>query len=108
MNETAITIFDPYSAHYKTTRMIKFMFIVFIHAACSLRQQGRITPYLPRLPRTDLTIDIPPAHSQLLVLPLHITILKSTETMATKQATVASFIESAPPGEVGRNGLPNE
>jgi len=27
--------------------------------------------------------------------------------MATKQATVASFIESAPPGEVGRNGLPN-
>jgi hypothetical protein len=28
--------------------------------------------------------------------------------MASKQATVASFIESAPPGEVGRNGLSNQ
>jgi hypothetical protein len=28
--------------------------------------------------------------------------------MASKQATVASFIESAPPGEVGRNGVSNQ
>jgi len=30
-----------------------------------------------------------------------------TRNMASKQATVASFVESAPPGEVGRNGLSN-
>ena len=65
------------------------------------------TPYLPRSPQTDLTIDIPPSHLQLRTrAALHITIHRPTEAMATKQATVASFIESAPPGEVGRNGLP--
>lgn len=77
-----------------------------LNVAYSLRQKIRPTFHVYPGPTSPLTSHHPTRSYSCCLL--HITNHKPTETMATKQATVASFIESAPPGEVGRNGLPNE